>query len=121
MKAVEISKLAALEEVIYATYAIKMQGNPICNPGSHSLVHRRHHLSEIQSYMQDPNVFLIHKVGMQVKDPDRVFLQQIRKGRIPVRPSISEVYVKTFRPTFTRRILTRMKDLYIKNDDLTFS
>ena len=114
LKAVEKSKLAALEEVIYATYAVKIQGNPICNPGSHSLVHRRHLLTEIQGYMQDPNVYLVHKVGMQGNDPDRVFLQQIRKGSVPVIPSISEDYVKHFHPTFIRQILTRLKDLYIR-------
>ena len=114
MKAVEKSKLAALEEVIFATYAVKIQGNPICNPGSHALVHRRHFLTEIQGYMQDPNVYFIHKVGMQVNDPDRVFLQQIRQGKVPVIQSISEEYVKHFHPTYIQRILTRMKDLYIR-------
>ena len=115
LKAVEKSKLAALEEVIYATYAVKIQGNPICNPGSHSLVHRRHLLTEIQSYMQDPNVYLVHKVGMQGNNPDRVFLQQIRKGSVPVISSISEDNdVKHFHPTFIQQILTRLKDLYIR-------
>ena len=114
MKAVEESKLAALEEVIFATFAIKIQANPVCNPGSHSLLHRRHLLTEIQRYMKDPNVYLVHKVGMKVDDPDRVFSQQIRKGRIPVIPNISEDYVRHFHPTVIQRILTRMKDLYTR-------
>lgn len=114
MKAVEESKLAALEEVIFATFAIKIQANPVCNPGSHSLLHRRHLLTEIQRYMKDPNVYLVHKVGMKVNDPDRAFLQQIRKGRIPVLPNISEDYVRHFQPTVIQRILTRMKDLYTR-------
>ncbi|MEH7235380.1 hypothetical protein [Bacillus sp. JJ1562] len=114
MKAVEKSKLAALEEVIYATYAVKIQGNPICNPGSHAMVHRRHLLNEIQEYLQDPSVYFVHKVGMDVNDPDRVFLQQIRQRKVPDIQSISEDYVKQFQPTYIQQTLTRLKDLYIR-------
>ena len=114
MEAVDKSKLAALEEVIFATYAVKVNANPICNPGSHSLVHRRHFMTEIQGYLQDPTVYLVHKIGMHLNDPDRVFLQQIRHGQIPVIHSISEDYVQHVRPTYIRRILTRMKDLYTR-------
>jgi hypothetical protein len=114
MKAVEKSKLAALEEVVFATYAVKIQGNPICNPGSRALVLRRHLLKELQEYQQDPTVYFVHKVGMRAKDPDRLFLQQIRQGKVPVIHNISEDYVKHPTPTFLQRTLTCMKDLYIR-------
>lgn len=112
LEAVEASKLEALEEIIYATYAMKIQGNPVSNPGSHALVLRRHRLSELLSYLQDKDVFFVHKIGMGSDDRDREFLRYTIKGTPPIHLQ-KENYETTIKHSFLRKKLSVLKDLYL--------
>ena len=109
------SKLSALEEIIFATYAVKIQANPIVNPGSHALLLRRHSMQELKGYLQDENVFFVHKIGMNQSDVDRIYLKSLigNKGS-DIYTEIKENYSVIIQTTRMRQILSRCKDFYLK-------
>lgn len=116
MKKVEKSRLEALEEIIFATFAVKIKSNPVRNPGSHALVLRRHTLMELESYLKDENVYFVHKIGMKIDDQDRLYLRHVRtKGFSNITDTgVCVEYETSSKQAFGREMLTSLKDLYMR-------
>ncbi|PLT35745.1 hypothetical protein [Bacillus sp. V5-8f] len=112
---VGVSKLEALEEIIYASYAVKIKANPVSNPGSHALVLRRHSVEELDAYLRDDQVFFVHKVGMNYKDPDRVFIRNLIKNKNEKKEQVmNEDYLTHYPVSLRRKALSWCKDIYLK-------
>jgi hypothetical protein len=68
------SRLRALVEIIYPTLAVSLGCAPVRNPASRAMLLRRHSAAELLSYAEDPDVHLVHKVGLGLADQDRAFV-----------------------------------------------
>jgi hypothetical protein len=76
----ERSPLPTLEEVVWPTLAANYAVNPITNPGSHGIRIGSFSSAEMKRFVQDPSVFLLHKMSMRVAAPDREFVRSIWGG-----------------------------------------
>jgi hypothetical protein len=75
--AVVRSSVPSLEEVLYPTLAASTGVRMRPAPSAHEQALRYrtpHREAELRSYVADPDVFLIHPVGMHLDSPDRRFL-----------------------------------------------
>jgi hypothetical protein len=70
------SRLRSLCEIVYPTLAVALGCRPLRDPASRALLLRRHPAADLVSFAADPDVHLVHKVGMRVDDPDRVFIRE---------------------------------------------
>lgn len=77
---VKRTRLGSTEEIIYPTLAVSMACSPISNPGSKAMQLRRHSPLEIQAYIADPDVFFLHKVGMEFDAHDRKIIRALSAG-----------------------------------------
>lgn len=81
------ARLYGADELVWASLAAGLGAHPIGNPGERALVTRVHSTDELRGYTEDPDVFFVHKVLMDVGARDRTFVRNLWSGRDePLRP-----------------------------------
>lgn len=65
------------EEFLWPTYAVSRGFPTTSHPGSHGLEWRQFEPAELVLKWADPNVFLVHKVGMDLESPDRATIRRL--------------------------------------------
>jgi hypothetical protein len=76
----QISRLRVLNEIVYPSLAVSMGCNPLRDPNSDALLLRRHSPTELLSHIQNEDCYLVHKIGLDIDSPDRVFLRDFYTG-----------------------------------------
>jgi hypothetical protein len=112
------SRIYGIEEFVYPTLAVTLGSNPISSPGSWGIGGVRT-LNEIRWCIGDPNVFLLHKVRMELGTPERRIIREIGRGREPdltplVEPEPPDGHSPqpVARPSLGIRYRERLKDAY---------
>lgn len=78
----EVSRLNALEEIIYPSLAIGMGCRGLADPGSHALTLRWYRPDELLEFVADPSVFLVHRVSTSPDAADRRLLDDALAGQL---------------------------------------
>ncbi|WP_306747982.1 hypothetical protein [Saccharothrix yanglingensis] len=78
----EASRLQVLEEVVYPTLAVSMGCRALANPGSHALTLRWYAPDELQEFLDDDSVYLVHRVSGDPRAGDRRMIQDSLDGRL---------------------------------------
>jgi hypothetical protein len=76
------SRIYGIEEFIYPTLAVTLGCNPVSNPGSWGIGGERTP-TEIRWCLGDTDVFLLHKVRMDLDIPERRIIREIALGHEP--------------------------------------
>jgi hypothetical protein len=120
LKRGERSRIYGIEEFIFSTLARRLGSNPIRHPGSLGLVSGYPSPETFQRCFEDPNVFLLHKVGMEMDSPDRQIVRDVRNGRTPDFNTLGTSEVDDRRRSsavmrsWTEGARGRLKDLYFQ-------
>jgi hypothetical protein len=77
------SRLYAIEEFIWPSFAAAMECRPLRSPGSVALSDHLHSTASFRSCLDNPDVFLVHKMPMDVEHPQRQVLRALRERRTP--------------------------------------
>jgi hypothetical protein len=83
LKLAHRSRVYGIEEFVFSTLARRLGSNPIRHPGSLGLVSGYPSREIFERCFEDPDVFMIHKVGMEMDSPDRQIVRAVRHGRQP--------------------------------------
>lgn len=113
MRAVDSTRLDALDEIVWATLAVALGTGAAEHPGGRALQLRRHSPQELGDYVSDPDVFLVHRVGMQVDAPERRLVRSLAAGVVPdfaAEPCAYDTSVPGASPV--RAVAARLKDAY---------
>ncbi|GAA2682972.1 MULTISPECIES: hypothetical protein [Actinosynnema] len=78
----EASRLEVLEEILYPTLAVSMGCRALSNPGSHALTLRWYAPTELQEFLEDDSVYLVHRVSGDPGAGDRRMIQDSLDGRL---------------------------------------
>lgn len=106
------TRLDALDEIVWATLGPALGLRTASHPGDRGLQLRRHAPVELADYLADPDVHLVHRVGMTVEALDRRLLRELRDGK-SVDWSVPANYATDVaRPSIPRRAAARGKDIY---------
>lgn len=112
MQAVESTRLDALDEIVWPTLAMTLGVGAVPHPSGRALQLRRHSPREIVDYAADPDVFLLHRVGMQPEAPDRRLVRQLAAGATVDPATVACDYpVTEAAATPLRRSAARVKDV----------
>jgi hypothetical protein len=120
------SRIPVLEEMIYATLAVTLDCAPLKHPASRLAAIRYgspHSPTKIMEYLENPHVFLIHPVSMDINAPDRRFVRALCDGdRIDV-DSFQETFDahkmsvathKRLRSSLVSPVLSKLRDVYLR-------
>jgi hypothetical protein len=114
------SRIYGIEEFVFSTLAGRLGCNPIRHPGSHGLVSGYPSPETFARCLKDPDVFLIHKVHMEMDAPDRQMVRELRNGGDPDVSSLVRFAEKHRRaetgaaPSWSVSTRARLKDLYFQ-------
>jgi hypothetical protein len=120
LKLARRSRVYGIEEFVFSTLARRLGCNPIRHPGSLGLVSGYPSREIFERCFEDPDVFMIHKVGMEMDSPDRQIVRALRHGRQPdfgtlVRPAVEAGPRSPWKAHDREaRARGRLKDLYFQ-------
>ncbi|MBC7374657.1 MAG: hypothetical protein H7323_11775 [Frankiales bacterium] len=112
MAAIERTRLDALDEIVWATLAVALGVGALDHPGGRALQLRRHSPQELGAYLADPDVFMVHRVGMDLDAADRRLLRAVAQGQ---QLNVDEPFsydTSTAAASPVRRAAARLKDAY---------
>jgi hypothetical protein len=112
------SRLYGIEEFVHATMAKRLGCNPLRHPGSLGLLNGYPSRETFERCLEDPNVFLLHKVHMELAAPDRRIIRDLRQGRSPDLAQLLDTQPdqrqKSATMSFGASARGRLKDLYFR-------
>lgn len=77
------SRIWAMEEMVYPTLAVAVGAETKELPGEHGLLFDSHSSDRLRELAVDPDVFFVHRVGMQLASPDRQVIHELIKDMTP--------------------------------------
>lgn len=83
LRRARLSRLYGIEEFVWASFATAMRCRPVRNPGSHGVIVPVHAPATFRAAIEDPDVFLVHKIPMALDHPHRRIVKALRENREP--------------------------------------
>jgi hypothetical protein len=83
MERIERTRLEAMEEIVWPSLAATLGCAPAALRGGSALRLSRHAPDEIAQHLQDPDVFFLHKVGLEENAIDRGLIRAHIRGGAP--------------------------------------
>lgn len=113
MRAVEQTRLDALDEIVWPTLAAALGVGMQEDPGGHALQLRRHTPAELGQLASDPDVYFVHKVGMELAATDRRLVRSLASGvTVDWAAQVADYDAELDRPSPARRAAALCKDVY---------
>ena len=110
------SRVYGIEEILFSTFAVAVGANPIPNPGTVGIRFDALSPADVRSLAADPDVYLVHKIPLEIGDAGRVTVRELRGQPAPVsatplvsRPSAP---ARSDSPGSRDRVRARLKDAY---------
>jgi hypothetical protein len=77
------TRLEAIEEIVWPSLAVTLGVTPAPLPGGHALQLGRHAPADLQRHLADPEVHVLHKVGLEPGATDRRLVREHVRGVAP--------------------------------------
>lgn len=78
----EVTRLRAIEEIIYPSLAAGLDCRPVSNPGSRAITLKWYPPARIADFLADDSVFLAHRVSADLGASDRRMIHDALAGRL---------------------------------------